>query len=415
MTSRRRPVDPIAPAAAGGLALGRAQLLLLPSFYGFVGWLGALLVYLVSPYDQRLLPETWAVVAYTLFLFCGSMFLFSLSAKQSLQASRLRFEANADRVWFLVATVIGGFGLYLYVRDFSSYFGSFGSFLSILTQSSLEVRGAAQDVGGLGFQVSYLSWVAIFFGLILTFRSSLPPTQRVVLLAISAMLFILNLAFVDRTRPIWILVVCLFGYVVSTDARQIRPARVVASVAGIPLAIFFFFTIVSGKFDIRAGVFDNFIIYVTGGLGYFDSLMAEVTQGGFTFAQTFLPVTKLLKGMNVISEAPSEILDFRMVPFATNVGTFLQPLFADGGLPLLLIGLPVLVLGTDWLALASFRTRSLMGRFFWANLTFTMLIGFFVPKYNNTAIYVFAAVLLIDQFRRARLGLSGRTPVHQAR
>lgn len=377
--------------------------LLLPSFYGLVGWLGALVVYLFSPYDQQLMPGTWAIIGYTLFLFFASLFLFAAPARRSLWASLPRLEPHADWTWFVICTVIGGAGLYIYVRDFSEFFGGFGGFVSTLTQSSLEVRGAAEDVGGLGFQVSYLSWVAIFFGLLVGVHAPVQVWKRVLLLSAALLMFVLNLAFVDRTRPIWILVVCLFGLVVSRAPEKIKPLRVIASVAGVPLVIFFVFAIFSGKFDVRAGLFDNFVIYVTGGLGYLDSLVADVTSAPLTVAQTFLPLTKVLKGIGVLDYAPPEILDFRLVPFATNVGTFLQPLFADGGWPWLILVLPVLIFGTDSLALACFRTRTLMGRFFWANLSFAMLISFFVPKYNNTAMYVFAFVLIIDQLRRAKL------------
>jgi oligosaccharide repeat unit polymerase len=375
------------------------ELLLLPSFYGIIGWSAALGVYLISPYDQKFLPETWGIIAYTLVLFVLSIVIFLLSARESLNSSELKFDLRVEWTWFIAAVIIGGFGLYLYVRDFSSYFGGISGFISTLTQSSLDVRGAAQEVGGLGFQISYASWVAVFFGLIMGWRAPVLVWQRVMLLSTSLVLFILNLMFVDRTRPIWIMVVCLFGFITSRRTQDIKPMQAIAYVGGIPLTIFFVFAIISGKFDVSAGVLDNFIIYVTGGIGYFDSLVAEVTSSQFTGVQTFLPVTKTLKAIGVLDYAPSEILDFRMVPFATNVGTFLQPLFADGGWPMLIFGLPVLVFCTDWMALACFRTQTLMGRFFWANLTFTMLISFFVPKFNNTATYVFFILLIIDQVR----------------
>lgn len=375
------------------------ELLLLPSFYGIIGWSAALGVYIISPYDQHFMPETWGIIAYTFITFIFSIVVFILSARKSLNCSELRFDLRVEWTWFVAAVVIGGFGLYLYVRDFSSYFGGISGFLSTLTQSSLDVRGAAQDVGGLGFQISYASWVAVFFGFIMGWRAPLLFWQRVMLLTTSLVLFLLNLMFVDRTRPIWIMVVCLFGFITSRRTQDIKPMQAIAYVGGIPLTIFFVFAIISGKFDVSAGVLDNFIIYVTGGIGYFDSVVAEVTNAQFTGAQTFLPVTKALKAIGVLDYAPSEILDFRMVPFATNVGTFLQPLFSDGGWPMLIFGLPILVFCTDWLALACFRTQTLMGRFFWANLTFTMLISFFVPKFNNTATYVFFALLIIDQFR----------------
>lgn len=381
------------------------SLLVLPSTYGLFAWLGALLILAFSPYDYPFKAETWAIFGYTLFVFACSMANWTSKARASALYSDIIYHPFHDRLLLIACTFVGGLGLALYVRDFSSFFGGVGSFFTTLTQSSLAVRGAAQDVESAGFQVSYLSWVAIFVAIFTAMKDRGPKVIRLSAILIFVSFFMLNLTFVDRTRPTWIFFICIIAVLMSRGIQKIQP-RKVAYAAIVPIAFFFTFALVSGKYNENEGIAENFIQYITGGPSYFNSLVGLPYNNEFTAIRTFLPISKALEQIGLINNVPPEVLDFHPVPFLTNVGTFLEPIYADGGIWMLLVFLPIMVLTLDGFALSLFRMQTVISRFIWANIVFTFVISFFVPKYNSTAAYVFLVVFLLDRLIRLSRGPS---------
>lgn len=375
------------------------SLLVLPSTYGLFAWLGALLILPLSPYDYPFKAETWAIFGYTLFVFAFSMATWTSKARISALCSDIIYHPFNDRLLLSACTIVGGLGLALYVRDFSSFFGGVGSFFSTLAQSSLAVRGAAQDVESAGFQVSYLSWIAIFVAIFTVMKDRGPKVIRLSATMIVIVFFMLNLTFVDRTRPTWIFFVCIIAVLMSRGIVKIQPRKVVYA-AIVPIVFFFIFALISGKYNENEGISENFIQYITGGPSYFNSLVGLPYTDNFTAVRTFLPISKLLEQFGLIANVPPEVLDFRPVPFLTNVGTFLEPIYADGGIWMLLVFLPMMVWTLDGFALSLFRMQTVMSRFIWANIVFTFVISFFVPKYNSTAAYVFLVVFLLDRLIR---------------
>ena len=371
------------------------SLLILPSTYGLVAWLGALAALSISPYDYPFEIETWAIIAYTSFIFACSIGLWAGRAQQSTLYSNIIYSPFNDRLLLIVSTIIGGIGLALYVRDFSSFFGGVGSFFSTLTESSLSVRGAAQDVESAGFQVSYLSWIAIYVAIFSIKEERVHFLLKLFLAIMTLLYFAMNLTFVDRTRPTWIFFVCALSFFLSRDARELRIAKVFYAIMG-PILFFFAFALISGKYTEDEGIVNNFVHYVIGGFSYLDSMISNDSARNYSAVKTFLPLSKTLEYFGLIEGVPSEVLDFRPVPFLTNVGTFLEPLYADGGIWMVLIFLPIMVFSLDGFALSLFRMQTVMSRFIWSNIVFTFVIGFFVPKYNSTAAYVFLAVFLLD-------------------
>lgn len=395
-----------APMANDPMRVTVAQsLLVLPSTYGLSAWLGALLILSLSPYDYPFKAATWAIFGYTLFVFACSMASWTSRARASALCSDIIYHPFNDRLLLIACTIVGGLGLALYVRDFSSFFGGVGSFFSTLAQSSLTVRGAAQDVESAGFQVSYLSWIAIFIAIFTIMKDQGSKVIRLLAILIVITFFMLNLAFVDRTRPTWIFFVCIIAVLLSRGIGKIQPRKVAYAVI-VPVIFFFAFAIISGKYNENEGITDNFIQYIIGGPSYFNSLVGSTYNNSFTVVRTFLPISKALEQLGLIANVPPEVLDFRPVPFFTNVGTFLEPIYSDGGIWTLLAFLPIMVWTLDGFALSLFRMQTVMSRFIWANIVFTFFISFFVPKYNSTAAYVFLVVFFLDRLIRLSQGPS---------
>lgn len=381
----------------------RAAWYLIPSSYGFVIWV--LLLIAVNFTAVRLQSEAVVLLAYVPLCFAFSNFLNgSLFSKIDfkLLGGEIKFR-RADKNLFFLSAILGFGGLFLYARDFGAELGGLAVFFYTFFDAPLEIRALAQDVRSSGFQISYFSWIFIFycvyfwcFGLIS--RSSYKVL--VVILAIVALF--LNLMFIDRTRPITIFVVSALMVIFFRLDKIKRPSRLIFYLLVSPFLIFFAQAAFTQKYDLDEGIFANLIVYVFGGFGYFSALMFDVNPQ-FGLTRVFLPISKILEGLGVLQNVPSQILEFRNIPFPTNVGTFLEPLLSDGGPILVVIGAPLIIFFTDFVALRALSSKTIFGVIFWANLVLLVMLSFFVPKYNSTYLYFFAIIYILMLIFRGRL------------
>jgi hypothetical protein len=163
----------------------------------------------------------------------------------------------------------------------------------------------------------------------------------------------------------------------------------------VPVIFFFLYTSLTGKYS-QYGVIDNLFSYVTGAYGYIDTLLVEDNSKDMVPIRSGYWIAKILELLGFNFQIPDQILDFRYVPFLTNVGTFIEPIYSDGGLLFVLIFIPIIVVGLDKLALVMYRQSTYLGLFFWGNIVFCSLISFFVPKFNQMPIWLFLAIALFS-------------------
>lgn len=379
------------------------NLLLIPSAYGALVWVGLLLLVMFDLVPVHITGEAFLVFIYVILCFFMSTAIFfrSYVGVDISTFGRGIVVDGLDKILFLACTIVGIGGLYIYVVDFSSQFGGLIGFFEVFFRSPLEIRALATEVTSPGFQISYFSWISVFYCAVYASLGgvrSRPSLVTLVLLGGGG--FFLNLLFIDRTRPTILFLVCVLSLGIIRFSRIKKPARFYAGVFLGPLLIFFAQAIYTGKYDSGEGLFNNFLIYVLGGFGYFSSLLADVVPD-YSLVRVFYPFSKLMESVGLIDSVPSQILDFREIPFPTNVGTFLEPLLSDGGVWLVIAGVPVIVLAIDIMALRALRDRSVMGVFVWANMALIVLFSFFVPKYNATQIYLFVFIYMISRFVRS--------------
>jgi len=380
------------------------RLLLIPSTYGFLVWAGllSLLALDVSPVDV----SATACIVYLYVVACfllsnALMSRFFLAIDLENFGKQVRVD-RLDSTLFLVSTLIGLAGLGLYILDFSANFGGVAAFFYTFLTDPLAIRAAAADSTSLGFQISYFSWLSAFYCVILLVTGyGLGWHWKLLLVLLGLGEFFLNLLFVDRTRPTILFVICALGFAACRFGRVRHPLRFFLAIFLGPLVIFFAQALYTGKYDESDGLFSNFLVYILGGFGYFSSLLTDVIPD-YSFMRTFYPVAKIFEAFGLLREVPPQILDFRDIPFLTNVGTFLEPLASDGGLITVVIGVPLLVIAIDAFALFSLRVRSIPGLFIWANLILVTLLSFFVPKYNATHIYLFVVIYFGFHLLRVR-------------
>ena len=370
------------------------RIALVPSVYGVAVWGVLLLALSLQMIEVKVSFEAYVIYCYTVVCFIFSALVnyqFTRGIVARRVSERIRSDA-VDGIALCFFLVLGVYGLLRYILDFSRLLEGENFFL-IFIVDPLRLRVLATEGSSIGFQLSYLTWPVISYFIFWLKEAGCSRPKRIIVIAGLVFLFLANTLFVDRTRPVLLLITGALTYLVIFNGGIRKPLRVVMFAILGPIAIFFLQALFTSKYDADEGLFRNFAVYLLGGFGYFSAALSEQAPLG-GLENTLLPAFKVLASLGLTAPPPSEILDFKGVPFLTNVGTFLYPLLADGGWGFVLLMLPVLVFGLDFMALRAFKSNTIFGVFVWANLVAASLLSFFVPKYNSTYLWLFLGLYL---------------------
>jgi oligosaccharide repeat unit polymerase len=386
-----------------------AILATIPSAYALAAWGAILFLFYVSPLPTYPLSGRGVlVISFTLLVFCVSIFLNYNAASHSMKNDRPIVPASGDATFFIITSVIGVFGLIKYIMDFSAFLGGFDGFVKRFFETALDIRAAGAEQTSLGFQLSYFSWMSIFFGMFIVLRKDIGFYIKSFVLAITLSEFAMNLTFIDRTHPMTIVVVSFLGYLLKDGIKNIK-FSLFAILAVMPFAIFLSFAIFSKKFDQSAGVLNNMYIYLLGGITFLDSLVSDQdVYIKYIPERIFYPVARayeLLLGNNDFNQyrAPSLIIEFRYNPFSTNVGTVIEPFYSDGGLIFVFFMFPLFVIFSDYFAIWFLRQKTVLGTFMWANIVYAALLSFFVSRWNNAYLYLYLAIWIFSRILMGRI------------
>lgn len=380
------------------------RLFILPSTYGLVVW--AVLVFSLSLgiFDVSVSLEAFVVFLYVIFWFWLVNFC-SYFARQALPVQKLAIEIKHnkyDTVLFMGSTIIGIYGLFIYIKDFSSYLGGYSSFFIAFSEKPLIIRALAAEETSIGFQLSYFSWISIFYCIYFLFSDlKLAKINSVLLAGLALTEFSLNLLFIDRTRPVILFLSSFLIIVFLKSPRIKKPMGVIFAIFTGPIFIFLIQASFTGKFNQDDGLVNNLLIYIFSGFGYFSSALVDV-RPEFELTRTFYPIAKIFNIFGGQLEIPSQILDFRNVPFSTNVGTFLEPFLLDGGVLFVVLAVPVLLIVLDFMAVRAIQSKGVLGLFLWANLILVAVFSFFVPKFNSPYFYIFICLYFFERVVRRR-------------
>lgn len=136
----------------------------------------------------------------------------------------------------------------------------------------------------------------------------------------------------------------------------------------------------------------SFYYYSTSGFAYLNELIGDDMYTGEPI-RIFNPIYKLLNMMGITNvDIPDTILDFITVTSdgnVTNVGTFLEPFWSDGGILYVLIGVIVHSFFFDLLGCLYLKINNGISFYAWSFLCFTNLFICFAPRYNTMYFYIF--------------------------
>ena len=380
-----------------------------PSFYGLVMWIAGFLVYYYGPIPwNRPTGNFWVVYISVAFCFLlSSLFSIGILNRTAHSPSGWWVIRNSRTTSFysiIILHLVGFAGVAKYVVDFGRSMGDIRMFQHAFVYESYLIRMEAETTTSYGFQISYIGWIAVGFSLL--YKSPQAWKKRVVLLA-SLLQFSINIVFIDRTRPTWIIFTGLILLVITS--RSLTTKRLLGLVALIPLTLVCLFVLIGswiGKTDFneafksedKVSVLEGPIYYVGCGFAYLNWASDHVDRSTEFAQRTLYPFYRVWEVFDRSKKPPSQINEFVNVPLPTNVGTFIEPFIRDGGLLLAMAGALMHSFISDIMAMVLRRQGSPMGLFLLANLCFVNFIGFFTPKINTFPVWFFVAIWALLSF-----------------
>ncbi len=376
------------------------HLFFMPSFYLLSTFTCTYLLYLSGIIGWEQPPEElhfWCVS--TILIAAISFLIFHKNINKEINAAEKKQEVNQPYLsgkiqWILLFSMLllGALGIVKYVLDYSKFVGAFGILVSIFTEDTGQLRTMADNVESWGTQLSYFTWIAAF--IIAMDMGSKKLSYRWGFLLF--LIVLLNSIFLDRTRPVWIIFTCVLCFFMTRYHSFSRKNIVYILSAVILFFISLFVAIGSllgkGADDENYLTVDlpkwtqSIFLYLTSSFAYLGRLIHMDMSVDYYPARITYPLQKFLAKAQWVDQPPSQILDFYHLPLITNVGTFLEPFFQDGGRVFLFLAIIIHTLLFDYWTLYLLKKRySVFSIITISTLCFTNFIGFFVPKITSTA------------------------------
>lgn len=398
-------VRPLNKSKAGGLT----TLLLMPSFYGAVAW-----TVWLALYQARLIawdpPPGLADALYVLVasFYVASMVLWyrryrewqSQNDEDLLVGTRGTPAAPDARVYLALLHALGFLGWVVYTRDFATALGGLRTFGELLLGASWVIRRQTEATSSVGLQLIYFGWIAVALTCYEFRRGRIGRLW----LALAAAQFAANFLYIARTGPVTILFTSGVLALVAVPTRRSR--RLVLRAVSLLVVLALIFVLIAnwiGKVAVEGQYratplplwAQNLYYYGTSGFAYFSHLIGAQEPIAYVPERALYPALKLLAALGVAAPPPSQLNEYFSVPFATNVGTFLEPFYRDGGLAFACAAIVVHSFGLDMLGLALLRSGRRLALFAWANLCFVTFIGFFTPKITGFPTWLFTGLAVV--------------------
>jgi oligosaccharide repeat unit polymerase len=371
----------------------------MPSFYLFLTFSLAYTLYLTNVIAWETPPielHFWCIItslsAFMSMKINGKKFQHAINEIQLQQEIKKPFlTSNINKILFLSFTVIGILGILKYIMDYSSLLGAFSILTAFFVEDTGKLRTFAENVESIGTQLSYFSWFSAF---IITVECANKHISRKWLYAVSGII-LLNCLFLDRTRPVWLIFVCMLIYffiTYETHARQ-KIVRIISSVGLFFIGFFILIGSLLGKdggvvsytqYDLPAPI-QLVLVYFTSSFAYLGRIFQLDYPIDFYPMRVTYPLQKVFAKLSMVEQPPPQVLEFMSVPHLTNVGTFLEPFLRDGGWVFILAGILLHSFVFDKIAMGVLKRITSMGVIIIATLCFINFMAFFVPKIVSTA------------------------------
>jgi oligosaccharide repeat unit polymerase len=375
------------------------NLFLIPSFYGSLTWAAWLFLYSID----LIRLNKCSVEAMAIFIFVEIMFIFATFVFLPFyKENPTRYKKSTkSKAALLLLHAVGFTGIAIYVYDFSLNMWGLSGFLFALQNEAAAIRMESLLTTSLGWQVTYFGWIATA----LTVYHYVCKRISGYWLVLAAMQYLGNFLFIDRTRPFWILLTSIL--LILPAARDLQLKRIVKwAVSSTLMGVMLFWAVAEwtgktaweGKYGdtILPGIAQEFIFYGVGGFGYFNDILQRDENISYIPERIFYPLFKFLAKLELVEDPPSQILEFHEIPYLTNVGTFLEPVYRDGGLLYLLLGIVFFSFGLNLAGYYFLKSGQPLAIYAWANLCFASLMAFFTSHLTTFPVWLFVGLGIIS-------------------
>jgi oligosaccharide repeat unit polymerase len=372
-------------------------LLCLPSFYGFISLSFTYFIYNLKILDFNSLSLfTHSIILISIFAFFLSTIIYYRLYKYTLINIYIPKTFFPKTTLFLLY-LVGFIGVILYLKEFLDYYGGITNYLLIFfSESSSELRSnsfIASD--SIGIQLTYLGWIAIGLNTVYFIQNKISKFWIIPLFTT----FLSNLLFIDRTRPMWLIMIIIFIiYVLKVNKFTLKK---LISRGFIIITSFLILFIAIGSFagkttedklykgwNVSSNT-QNIVFYLTSSFFYLDYIIINHNPT-YNFDRTIYPALKTLNLIGVINNQPSSLInEFYGSPYQTNVGTFLEPFFNDFGFWYLIFGIFLHSFLLNNIAIFFLKMKTPFSIFVVANICIVDFFAFFTPKINNFPIWLF--------------------------
>ncbi len=386
-------------------------LFFIPSFYGAITW-GAWLI-LYSMCLVRL--DECSYTALVIYLFVQLIFLLALlhalpaysecitrRCSEKLNLPQAYSPNDVNRLLLLLLYIVGFIGIAKYVIDISRAMGGFWWFMFALLNEAVQIRAQAEFSSSIGTQIGYAGWIAI--GLTMHWIAGNNLSRWWLFPAL--LQFAGNLAYLDRTRPLMILLTALFVMLPSAVSR-INVRKIVTWVStSMVVTVLTFWGMAEwvGKTYYKwadesgalPGITYDIYTYGVSGFAYFNKMLEINVPISYLPERVLYPLLKFTSKFELNQEPPSQILDFFYIPFSTNIGTFLEPFYSDGGLAFMLFGILFFSFGLNAVGLFFLKANTSLADYAWANLCLALTLSFILNKMVSFPLWLFCGIGLFS-------------------
>jgi len=381
----------------------------IPSFYGALTWGIWLILYSMSLIKVNDSGDAAATIYLVTELFFIMSTICSYSGYRKIFIAHISRNKSAIegkqygtfKLMLLFLHTIGFLGLIQWLRHIIGYFGGFDQVLFAFLSSADTIRSNSDLPTTVGIQLTYFGWIAVALTVYAVVRKQI--SKKWLLLALLQLAG--NFLYIGRTQPIWVMFTSFLMVLAAFENIDFKKVVTwMVSLGVVFLIVFWVLGEWTGK-TYHEGVLDDpripgitqvMYAYGVSGFAYFNHMLVNDESIAYKPERVLYPLQKLLSKFGLTEEPPSQILEFYDVPFGTNVGTFLEPFYRDGGLLFVVFGVLLYSFGVDLLGLVFLKYGKPLALYAWSTLCFTTAIAFMTPKITQFPVWLFVGLGLIS-------------------
>jgi oligosaccharide repeat unit polymerase len=391
----------------------------IPSTYGFLGMLFTFSLYLIRliEWDTLSVFTFAACVLAIAGFFVSSLFYMKYFWRLIDKRTAMWPDTMLPSVGLiLVFYLVGIGGVAKYVLDYAAAMGGINAFVSSLLGQSVLIRAQAQLTQSIGTQLSYFGWIAIALTVL---RFSVGRKVSLLLLLLLLVTFAGNLLWIDRTRPLTIVFMCIAVWLFSSRNLRIGALiRAIVILVVIGVGGFLLIGIWTGKAAATSNIYGitdvptsvlNVYVYLTSGYPYLNRVF-DAEPISFSVQRSIYPLAKIFSMLRLGPEPPVHVLEFFYVPFPTNVGTFMEMYYKETGILGVLFGIFIYCFGLNYIALKLLSSGRPLAIVAWSLLCWISLFAFFTPKIAATETWLIVGLGLLSMLPRLKTSIRIRKP-----